>query len=222
MLPLTALAQQCAPQVAPSTMAAIVRVESGGNPLAMWNNTTGQRILPPNKAAAMAYLRTAMALGQKVDVGIAQVDTENFAAYGLTPENAFNACRNLGVGASILQAAYDKALRHGMTGQVALFHAFEAYNSGQLWGDAHYANAVLQGAGLPVWVSGGGSLTYKVNPLAPLVFAVRWSQNATAKQPTTEAVAYALSWRTAPIKPLKSSLSMRRSTRDASAVQPSK
>lgn len=208
MLPLTQLAQECAPQVAPATMAAIVHVESGGNPLAMWNNTTGQRILPPNKTAAIAYLRAAMALGQKVDVGIAQVDTENFAAFGLTPSNAFNACRNLGVGAAILKASWQKALRHGMTGQVALFHAFEAYNSGQLWGDSNYANAVLRAAGLPVWVGSGGrgygisngalSLAYRANPLAPLVFAVSWSTPKKDHLAPAKAVrgrlVYALGW----------------------------
>jgi len=170
MLPLTTLVQQCAPQVAPKTMAAIVQVESGGNPLAMWNNTTHQRILPPNREAAIAYLTRAMALGQKVDVGIAQVDTENFAAFGLTPENAFDACRNLHVGAAILQSSYAKALRHGMTGQVALFHAFEAYNSGQLWGDSSYANAVLRSAGIPVYVQSSGRMVFR-----KIAYVLTWS-----------------------------------------------
>ena len=40
MLALAALIRHCAPAVAPSTMTAIVRVESGGNPFAVGDNTT--------------------------------------------------------------------------------------------------------------------------------------------------------------------------------------
>lgn len=152
MIPLTLLLDQCAPQVAPKTMAAIVRVESGGNPLAMWNNTTRQQVLPSTLQEAQAYLRRAMALGQKVDVGLAQVDTENFAAYGLRPANAFNVCLNLRVGASLLTQAYRKSAKQFGPGQVALFHAFEAYNSGAFWGDSGYANQILTAAGVPVQV----------------------------------------------------------------------
>ena len=174
MLLLDSLIAQCAPFVAPQTMSAIVRVESGGNPLAMWNNTTHQRILPPNRAAAIAYLQGAMAAGQKVDVGIAQVDTENFAAYGLTPENAFDASTNLRVGAKILQSDYARAAARFGPGQVALYHAFEAYNSGHLWGDAHYANMVLRSAGIPVYVQSGG-LTYRANRHFKIPFTYYWT-----------------------------------------------
>lgn len=170
MIPITALAAQCALQVAPKTMSAIVRVESGGNPLAMWNNTTHQRILPPNRTAAMAYLTHAMALGQKVDVGIAQVDTENFAATGLTPENAFDACANLHAGAAILTGAYRKAVAVYGPAQRALFHAFQGYNSGRLWGDAGYANAVLRAAGIPVHVQASAHMVFR-----HLAYVVSWT-----------------------------------------------
>ncbi|MDD3760576.1 MAG: transglycosylase SLT domain-containing protein, partial [Acidithiobacillus sp.] len=109
-------------------------------------------------------LRQAMARGQKVDVGIAQVDTENFAAYGLSPANAFDACTNLRVGGQILAADYFKAARKLGPGQTALYHAFEAYNSGRLWGDSGYANQILNAAGMPVQVTGKGGLTYRARP----------------------------------------------------------
>lgn len=192
---LTTLAQHCAPMVAPQTMSAIVRVESGGDPLAMWNNTSRQRILPQNLTTAEAYLRTALALGQKVDVGIAQVDTENFAAFGLTPDNVFNACTNLHAGGEILRADYQRAaLRYG-PGQLALYHAFEDYNSGHLWGDAHYANTVLRSAGIPISVR-AGTLVYHPRPSAPLVFSMNWGKPVTSapKQSKNRRVAYDLRW----------------------------
>ena len=149
MIFLSQISAECAPMVAPSTMAAIVRVESGGNPLAMWNNGTRSMVIPGNRAQAIQYLRQAMAAGQRVDVGLAQVDTGNFAAFGLTPRNAFDACANLRAGGEILRVDWQQARENGYRGQQALYHAFEAYNSGRLRGDAQYANRILGAAGAP-------------------------------------------------------------------------
>lgn len=169
MIPVANLAAQCAPFVAPSTLAALVRVESGGNPLAMWNNSTRSMVIPANRAQAVRYLQSAMAAGQKVDVGIAQVDTQNFASYGITPQTAFDACTNLRVGAEILRADWQRAFAAGYSGQPALYHAFEAYNSGRLWGDAAYANRILGAAGVPVTVHGDGGLRHAIphHPVNP-------------------------------------------------------
>ena len=45
-LALAALMAHCAPTVAPSTMTAIVQVESGGDPLAIGDNTTRRSYYP--------------------------------------------------------------------------------------------------------------------------------------------------------------------------------
>ncbi|MGE0047570.1 MAG: lytic transglycosylase domain-containing protein [Acidithiobacillus sp.] len=147
MIALPQISAECAPMVAARTMAAIVQVESGGNPLAMWNNSTRSMVIPGSRNQAIQYLRKAMAAGQRVDVGLAQVDTGNFAAFGLTPRTAFNACANLRAGSEILHMDWQQALASGYRGQQALYHAFEAYNSGRLWGDAQYANRILGAAG---------------------------------------------------------------------------
>lgn len=161
MLPVAQLARQCAPFVAPSTISAIVRVESGGNALVILDNTTGRDYFPRTVAQGVATIHRLLAMGHRqLDVGIAQVDTENFSAYGLTPATALNACTNIRVGAKILEAAYRQAVADYGPGQVALFHAFEAYNSGRLIGDRGYANKILAAAGVPVMVQGGGSLVY--------------------------------------------------------------
>lgn len=176
---------QCAAQIAPSTMTAIVKVESGGNPWALYDNNTGQSIQPQSYGQALADVRLALAMGQKMDVGLAQVDTENFAAYGLTPATALNACTNLHVGAEILATDYHHAASVYGPGQVALFHAFEAYNSGHLHGDAGYADKILGAAGLPVYVAHGGGLTYQHRARLPLVFVADWSQPALRSQIAT-------------------------------------
>ena len=152
MIPVASLAAQCATMVAPSTMAAIVQHESGGNPLAMWDNTTGRRYLPSTAQQAVLILRRLLAEGHQVDVGIAQVDSENFQHYGLTVRSAFNACTNIHAGGEILQAAWFQAKHAGLHGQTALFHAFEAYNSGGITGDGGYARAIYRAAGIPTYV----------------------------------------------------------------------
>ncbi len=172
---ITHLIEKCAPEIAPVTMAAIVRVESGGNPLAMWNNTTGQKILPASRQQATSYLQQAIAAGDKVDVGLAQVDTENFQEYGLTVKTAFNACRNLRVGGQILASDYVRAVSHYGSSQEALFHAFEAYNSGYLVGDASYSRQVLASAGIPVTVLPGGGLAFKIVQHFHDPFSYHWA-----------------------------------------------
>ncbi len=175
MIPFTVLAQQCAPTVAPRTLAAIVKVESGGDPLAMWDNTTGKRYLPATVPQAQSILSALMAEGHQVDVGIGQVDTENFARYGLNTRNVFNACTNLHVAGEILQSAYRQSESTYGPGQVALFHAFEAYNSGSLRGDRLYANKILWAAGLPVQVGSNGlHYVYRKHPVNPFP-ALTWS-----------------------------------------------
>ena len=195
MLPLQNLLTECAPQVAPATMTAIVRVESGGNPLAMWNNTTRSMVIPGNRQQATAYLRQAMAAGQQVDVGLAQIDTENFAAFGLNPANAFNACFNLRAGARILAGDYRPAVFTYGPGQGALYHAFEAYNSGRLWGDDSYANRILSAAGMPVRIQSDGGLSYRQGSHTHLVFVESWGvRQATQPKPVRTGLVYALNW----------------------------
>ena len=195
MIPLTQLSTQCTPMVASSTMAAIVRVESHGRPLVMWNNTTRSMIDPGSLVQAVQYLRQAIAAGQRVDVGIAQVDTKNFTPLGLTPRTAFNICTNLRAGATILHADWEQARANGYHGQQALYHAFEAYNSGRLWGDAQYANKILGAAGVSAPAE-YGSLRYasEVKPYAGLPGATltqfRWQAKpapATTPAPSTGA-----------------------------------
>ncbi|MDD5375116.1 lytic transglycosylase domain-containing protein [Acidithiobacillus sp.] len=177
MILLSQISAECAPMVAPSTMAAIVRVESGGNPLAMWNNSTRSMVIPGSRAQAIRYLRHAMAAGQRVDVGLAQVDTGNFAALGLRPRNAFNACANLRAGGEILHMDWQQALSSGYRGQQALYHAFEAYNSGRLRGDAQYANRILGAAGVP---TSAGCKPAGYGGLCP----VSWGNQVNAALPT--------------------------------------
>ncbi|MFP3835842.1 lytic transglycosylase domain-containing protein, partial [Chryseobacterium sp. SIMBA_028] len=89
------LVHDCAPQIAPATMAAIVRTESGFNPYAIGVVRGRLRRQPSNMAEAVATVRALEAGGWNFSVGLAQVNRANWLAYGLSAENALEPCRNL-------------------------------------------------------------------------------------------------------------------------------
>ena len=110
MFELLALAQQCAPDVSPLTMAAIVEVESSRNPFAI--GVVGGKLprQPRSKGEALAAVQQLKANGFNYSVGISQVNRYNLARYGLhTYEKAFGACDNVRVGSRILRECYQRA-----------------------------------------------------------------------------------------------------------------
>jgi type IV secretion system protein VirB1 len=155
VLALAALIRQCAPAVAPSTMAAIVQVESGGDPLAIGDNTTRRSYYPRDRATAERLARRLLNAGHLLDVGIAQIDSMNFAGVGVTAHTIFDPCINLRVGATILSGDYTFAAQRYGDGQLALRHAIGMYNTGRLNAGARYIARVLAAAGIQRGHSGG-------------------------------------------------------------------
>ena len=148
VLALAALIRHCAPAVAPSTMAAIVQVESGGNPLAIGDNTTRRSYYPRDRATAERLARRLLDAGHLLDLGIAQIDSMNFAGFGVTAHTIFDPCTNLNVGARILSGDYAFAARRYRDGQVALRHAIGMYNTGRLNAGARYIARVVAAAAI--------------------------------------------------------------------------
>lgn len=131
MLGLEQLVLTCAAQVAPSTMTAIVRVESGGNPYAI--NINGAQQLqrqPKSSEEASAWAEWLVARGYSVDMGLAQINSGNLGKLGLTATQLFDPCTNLRAGAKILTDSYIGAAQRYGSGQVALQAAISAYNTG--------------------------------------------------------------------------------------------
>ena len=151
-----ALLQKCAPQVAPVTMAAVVQAESGGWPWAIdVNGLPDGSMRFSTKHAAITAATRYIRMGYKVDMGIAQVDSENLAWLGLSVQQAFNPCSNLRAAQRILIGAYRQA---GSAGTQSLDGAFQVYNSGNTSGDGHYAKVVYRQAGVEVPAIPGGQL----------------------------------------------------------------
>lgn len=126
-----ALAAQCAPAVAPSTMLAVARAESALDPLAIGVNGPGGR--PPaarSKAEAVAVARGLLRAGRDLDLGLLQINVRNLPRLGLSLEAAFDPCRSLAAGARVLEEGYARGgQRHG-PGQAALRVALSYYNTG--------------------------------------------------------------------------------------------
>ncbi|MGC2964299.1 lytic transglycosylase domain-containing protein [Paraburkholderia graminis] len=133
MIPLAAflaLTQQCAPPVAPSTMAAVVRVESGFNPYAI--GVVGGRLerQPANLDEAVATARALQSGGWDYSAGLAQVNRSNWVRLGLTPQAVFDPCLNLAAGAAILQGCFERARLRYPQVQDALRAGLSCYASG--------------------------------------------------------------------------------------------
>ena len=127
---ITMLAQQCAPEIATEAVVPLVVTESGGDDLAI-NINKGPRVRAASIADGAALVRRYMAAGYTVDVGLAQVNSANFARLGVTVEQVFDPCMNLRLASSMLQAGYGLAIRH-YTGLDAISATYSLYNTGTL------------------------------------------------------------------------------------------
>jgi len=132
----------CAMSVHPTTLDAIIRVESGGNPLALHVNKAATQPPPARTVQeAASIVRRSIAAGYSVDVGIMQVNSRNLAGLGLTIEAAFDPCQNIAGGAAILTDDYARAAQQYGEGGTALLTALSAYNTGT-W-DRGFANGYV-------------------------------------------------------------------------------
>ena len=129
---LPALYAECAASVHPVTMDRIVRIESGGDPLAInVNRLAGPQPRAGSPTDAARIARHYIGRGHSVDAGVAQVNSRNLAALGYTVEEMFaSPCKNLAAGAAILTQCYLRAVPLYGEGQRALHAAASCYNAG--------------------------------------------------------------------------------------------
>ena len=117
----------CAPLVHPATAAALVTVESSGNPHAI--GVVGGRLerQPRTRAEATATAAALAAGGWRFSVGLAQISAANFRWLGLDIEAAFEPCRNLSAMQTVLLGCLS---RHAAPSQQDLRRALSCYYSG--------------------------------------------------------------------------------------------
>jgi len=117
------LLMMCAPAVDPITMAAVIKQESGGRPWVIYNNTTKRSAGFDSKGTAVAAAEAAMDHGDSIDMGLAQINSKNLPALGLSVDQVFDPCTNIAAGAAILAAGFQR------TG--SLSGALSTYNTGR-------------------------------------------------------------------------------------------
>lgn len=127
-----AFIEACAPRVAHETMQQIIRVESGGDPLAMNANRPDgpARLRAKTIAEAISVAQREIDAGNSVDIGLMQVNSRNLKSLGLTVDAVFEPCTNLAAGAAILTEQYVIAATQHGPGRHALDASLSAYNTG--------------------------------------------------------------------------------------------
>jgi type IV secretion system protein VirB1 len=122
----------CAANIAPTTLEAVIQVESRGDPLLVYVNGLGAA--QPRHAAdakeATALARAYIAQGYSVDLGLTQVNSRNLAALGYTVEQLLDDPCTIRAGGTVLTTDYAAAVRTHGDGQPALQAALSAYNTG--------------------------------------------------------------------------------------------
>lgn len=135
---LVALIHQCTPaHVSVETMGKLITVESTRRA-----NLIGYKVVrddgkvffltkqPANRGEAVAWATWFYEKGYKFDAGPSQINSTNFARFGLTPATVFDLCSNIKVGGEILSECYDRALKQYRDQQIAVRRALSCYQSG--------------------------------------------------------------------------------------------
>jgi type IV secretion system protein VirB1 len=127
---LSTLLVSCAPQVHPTTAAALVTVESAGNPHAIGVVGGALQRQPSSRREAIATARALEAAGWNFSVGLGQINRHNFSRLGLTLESAFEPCTNLEAMQVVLGECFRQAPAAARSDAARLRDALSCYYSG--------------------------------------------------------------------------------------------
>jgi len=126
-----ALAETCAPGVAPDLLSKLVSTESGFNAFAIGVNGVDPDSYAPRTAVeATTLARQLITEGRSIDMGLGQINSANLAWLGLTPDSVFDPCANLAATETVLRDGYERARQTGASPGDALGQALSAYNTG--------------------------------------------------------------------------------------------
>jgi len=133
-----AIADTCAPGIAPALMKKLIAAESGFNPFAIGVNGPDRTTYAPRSANEAAQLaRHLIAEGRSIDMGLGQINSANLEWLGLTVRSVFDACRNLTAAETVLREGYDRARADGADRRQALQQALSVYNTGSFTRGLH-------------------------------------------------------------------------------------
>jgi type IV secretion system protein VirB1 len=170
-------------------MAAIVQQESGGNPLALHDNTSGKSYRPATVAEAARIARDLIAAGHSVDIGLAQINSKNLPGLNLSVAQVLDPCQNLQAAQSVLLEGWTRSGDLGGT--------LSAYNTGKLSSPvgAAYGAKVFSKAGVTVPAIPGGQMAQWAtvgSALPPVRPVVTWTPQASPLAPQGDGLEVAL------------------------------
>lgn len=139
---LTTLMTMCAPLVHPTTLQALIEVESAGNPYAVSvNYPQGLRNAgvelpqfpqPHSAREALELTRRLSSLGYSTSVGLAQINVEHLSSWPLGLADLFDPCVNLALAQRILlDCDAEQSKRGGSSPQLRLRRTLLCYNAGE-------------------------------------------------------------------------------------------
>lgn len=156
---LATLMLSCAPLVHPTTLRALIEVESGGNPFAVSvNHPQALRnagidpptVVEPHSAQeALRLSKTLLARGFGASVGLAQINVEQLAEGHLRIADLFNPCINLAVAQRVLlDCDASQSQRGVLSARLRLNRTLLCYNAGDHVSGVHnpYASDVMRAA----------------------------------------------------------------------------
>ncbi|MCG6123039.1 MAG: transglycosylase SLT domain-containing protein, partial [Microvirga sp.] len=118
------LAEQCAPAVDPTALAAIISIESGFNPNAIRiNSGPPLNEQPATRDEAVALAASLMAAGELIDIGLGGISVEAGRDLDLSITDMFDPCLNMKATGRLLA----RSLKSGAGDAKDLSHAFASY-----------------------------------------------------------------------------------------------
>lgn len=123
------LATKCAPEVSVDTMSALVKVESGFNPLAI-AIVGGSSYYPRTKADALKTIADIKARHLSFSLGLGQINDKNFDSLGVSAADLLNPCTNLTASSKILKSCFIRAKQALIEDDLSLQAALSCYYSG--------------------------------------------------------------------------------------------
>lgn len=131
----------CAPTVHPTTVAAIISVESRGNPFAIFDNKLKIPFYPKTRGVAYQIASALISSGHSVDIGMMQINSQHIKPMNLSLHSLFDPCYNISVGGKILTDNYYRYLKNSPETD-ALRKAISAYNTGHPFRGELYVSKV--------------------------------------------------------------------------------
>lgn len=122
------LLQQCAPQIDPIVAHAIIKTESSFNPWAIGVNRGSRISQPTSYASAVNTAKNLLKAGGNIDLGLAQINSNNLRWLGLSVEQVFDPCTNMKAMQTVYNHCYAKAGNSGHGTRIQ--RAFSCYNTG--------------------------------------------------------------------------------------------